>query len=71
MSQAIRRMGGKRDRMEQKTSFLRKVRRAYLRLAKGRKDIIVVRADKPIEQLHVEIVKIVWDFLKSSAKIGP
>ena len=48
------------DRMEQKgTAYHKKVRQGFLKLAKINKGFKVIKADKNIESIHIEIIKAV------------
>lgn len=55
VSVSLKRMGRKRDRMEQKAAFMKKVRRAYIELSRRRSDIFLVPADEPVDRLRETI----------------
>ncbi|MEK6544067.1 MAG: dTMP kinase [Elusimicrobiota bacterium] len=56
-----RRMTGTRDRMERERSFLRKVRKAYLRLVGRMRDCVLLDAARPPDAIHGHIVKLLVD----------
>lgn len=58
VNEAWRRMGAKRDRMEQEVSFLRKARNAYLRLAKTEQQTLVIAARGTPKEIHDKILEI-------------
>ncbi len=62
---AKKRMNRSLDRMEQKKqAYQKKVRAGFLKLAKTRKDIVVVDASQDIEAVHNDILQAVAKYLK-------
>ncbi|MBI4064363.1 MAG: dTMP kinase [Elusimicrobia bacterium] len=72
VKESVRRMAGTRDRMEAKTSFLQKVRAAYLCLAKTEPHIKVVNANRSLKEIHQNIFLIAENhpLLKARAPQG-
>ncbi|MBN2377895.1 MAG: dTMP kinase [Sedimentisphaerales bacterium] len=61
-----RRLGDSLDRMEAKSeSFHRKVRDAFLELAKGRSDFEVIDGTGSIEQIHKQVIEALGDYVNS------
>jgi len=60
MATASQRLNRNLDRMEQKgNDYHRRVREGFLRLAKERRDFIVVDASGDIKSTHEKVIKII------------